>query len=623
MEQLENKYADNTQLNQKQYKQLYIWLFLSMLLFAVFINVDLRSTRPVNTIENVSYYIIDEAFSYDSLDQKQLSQIINNNNLDLTTSPDSNQYLIEVKFPQELESDQLLHISGIKGVHYKVYNDDFQLISQVDKSSNILPYSYFFNGSYMSVSGSKVYIDVFSNDMVSYSNYESSFTLSNLDGLMPTFQFRINSAFFMILLSLNFILISIVLKNVFQSKLMVSLGQFTGLFGLWVIFDFNNNAYWIGQSFRNIPHAVLLTVFALASNYLMCLFLKLNITILKSNRFTQYIVVMYKGSLVLAAATTLLETIKLFYWSEALQSIYVFDLLLFDIAVSIGSLVLIVVTWLDKPFHKNYGLVYSIGLTGSLITFTVTQSTPYLISHWGVIWLTFSVVYIMSRSFLSSQQKLHRLLRELKKINEYSTKLNEELEFTQEELLMRLGSTVDLRSKETSQHVQRVSMISNFIAIELGYNEKEARTISLASTLHDIGKVGIPDRILDQPGKLSDEDYNEMKSHARMGYDILNGSYSYLMDVAAIIALTHHERYDGTGYPDKLAGDAIPMYGAIVAAADVFDALLSERVYKKAWSYEEVYNFFIEQRGKHFHPEVADVVIECYEELKEILIEIQ
>lgn len=623
MSPLENEYIDSNKLDNKQYMQLYIWFFFSILMFASFINIDINSDHQDKVLQDITYY------NFTTSHDLRLSNDINLQTLmnEVTKVDDQNtlkeHHLIDIKFPSELLEEHLIHISGIKGTHYRVYDEDFQLIEEIENRTNFLPYTYFFNGTYMHVEGSGVYVEVTSNSRIMATDYTSSFSLSDLNDAIPTFKFRLNTAFFMLILSLIFFLVAIILKDIFQSQLMVSLGQFSGMFGAWVIFDFNHNAYWIVNAFKNMPHLLLLIIFVLSSNYLMCIFLKLNISILKSNRYTRYIKILYWGSLLLATVTSILELIKLFYWSETLQTLYYYDLLVFDYAISIGSLLLIIITWLDKPFHENFGLVYSIGLTGSLITFTITQATPYLISHWGVIWLVFSIVYIMSRSFLDSQQKLRGLLVELKKINEYSSKLNEELEFTQEELLMRLGSTVDLRSKETSQHVQRVSKISYFIAIELGYSEKESKTISLASTLHDIGKVGIPDRILNQPGKLSNEDYNDMKAHSRMGYDILNGSYSYLMDIAAIIALTHHERYDGNGYPDGLSGDNIPMYGTIVAAADVFDALLSERVYKKAWSYEEVYKFFKEQRGKHFHPEVTDIVIEHYEELKEMLQELQ
>lgn len=175
---------------------------------------------------------------------------------------------------------------------------------------------------------------------------------------------------------------------------------------------------------------------------------------------------------------------------------------------------------------------------------------------------------------MESQKK--KFLHQLTSKNEEMILLNKDLELTQQELLLRLGSTVDLRSKETSNHVQR---------------------------------VGIPDRILDHPGKLSKEDYDAMKQHAVMGFEILNGSYNELMDVAAIIALTHHEKYDGSGYPNGLTGEDIPVYGAIVAVADVFDALFSKRVYKEAWPKEEVIGFFMKERGKHFSPKVVDQLI--------------
>lgn len=223
---------------------------------------------------------------------------------------------------------------------------------------------------------------------------------------------------------------------------------------------------------------------------------------------------------------------------------------------------------------------------------------------------------VLTMTYVETKQDNQNKQIKLQNMVESIDQLNNNLRYTQEELLLRLGSTVDLKSKETSSHVKKVADLTEYIALKMNFSSEEAKTIALASTLHDIGKVGIPDHILNSTNKLTEEEFETMKSHAYMGYEILNGSENILMDYAAIIALSHHERYDGTGYPNQLKGEEIPIIGAIVAAADVMDALLSKRVYKKAWTYDEVYDYFIMQKGKQFNPEIADIVIMNYEEIK-------
>ena len=192
--------------------------------------------------------------------------------------------------------------------------------------------------------------------------------------------------------------------------------------------------------------------------------------------------------------------------------------------------------------------------------------------------------------------------------------LHRELEDTQRELIYRLGEVGETRSKETGNHVKRVANYSKLLAKKAGMEEDEATRLFAASPMHDIGKIGIPDSILNKPGKLSDEEWIVMKSHASIGFDILKGSEREILKAAAIIAYTHHEKWDGSGYPKGLKEEEIHLYGRITAIADVFDALGSDRVYKKSWPLEKILDFFMMQKGKHFDPNLIDLFMSNLDE---------
>ena len=187
--------------------------------------------------------------------------------------------------------------------------------------------------------------------------------------------------------------------------------------------------------------------------------------------------------------------------------------------------------------------------------------------------------------------------------------LNVEIEATQQEVIYRMGEIAESRSKETGNHVQRVAEYSRLLAQKYGLDKKESDLIGSASPMHDIGKVGIPDSILQKPSSLDDEEWMIMRTHAMIGYTILQNSTRPLLQAAAIIAKEHHEKYDGSGYPLNLRGDEIHLYARIVAVADVFDALSHDRCYKKAWEDEAIFEFFKEQRGKHFDPYITDLFL--------------
>ena len=188
-----------------------------------------------------------------------------------------------------------------------------------------------------------------------------------------------------------------------------------------------------------------------------------------------------------------------------------------------------------------------------------------------------------------------------------SARLTEEIEETQREVVFTMGAVGESRSKETGNHVKRVAEYSKILALAYGLGSKDAELLKQASPMHDIGKVAIPDSILNKPGRFNKEERTIMDTHAVLGYEMLNKSERPLLKTAAIVAHQHHEKYDGTGYPQQLKGENIHIYGRITALADVFDALGSDRVYKKAWDDERIFTFFKEERGKHFDPKLIDI----------------
>lgn len=178
----------------------------------------------------------------------------------------------------------------------------------------------------------------------------------------------------------------------------------------------------------------------------------------------------------------------------------------------------------------------------------------------------------------------------------------QEIEATQREVIITMGTICETRSRETGNHVRRVAEYSALLADLAGYSEREQELLRIASPMHDIGKVAIADEILNKPGKYTPEEFEVMKAHTTLGYEMLRGSNREIIQAAAIVAHQHHEKYDGSGYPQGLSGEAIHLYGRITAIADVFDALGSDRVYKKAWPLSEILEFFREQSGSHFDP---------------------
>lgn len=186
-------------------------------------------------------------------------------------------------------------------------------------------------------------------------------------------------------------------------------------------------------------------------------------------------------------------------------------------------------------------------------------------------------------------------------------KLDIEIQETQKEIIYKMGEIGETRSKETGNHVKRVAEYSRLLALLWGMNKKDANNLLIASPMHDIGKVGIPDSILKKEGKLTNDEFEIMKEHAIIGYNILKDSNREILKAAAIVAKEHHEKWDGSGYPFGLKGEEIHIYGRITAIADVFDALGSERCYKKAWEDEKIFELLNQQKGKHFDPYLIEL----------------
>jgi putative two-component system response regulator len=184
-----------------------------------------------------------------------------------------------------------------------------------------------------------------------------------------------------------------------------------------------------------------------------------------------------------------------------------------------------------------------------------------------------------------------------------------DLRSSREETIRRLSIAAEFRDDETGKHIQRMSHYCELLARLAGVDTERQELIRMATQMHDVGKIGIPDDILLKPGKLTNDERAVMQRHAEIGHQILSGANSELLDLAATIAHTHHERVDGTGYPRKLEGDEIPLEGRITAIADVFDALTSDRVYKRAFPIGKALNVMREGRGTHFDAELLDLFL--------------
>lgn len=224
---------------------------------------------------------------------------------------------------------------------------------------------------------------------------------------------------------------------------------------------------------------------------------------------------------------------------------------------------------------------------------------------------------VLLRKRVATQLALYDQQRVLEqKVRERTAELSK----TRLEVVHRLGKAAEFKDNETGQHVIRMSESSRLIAGAAGWSEEDAEQLMHAAPMHDIGKIGIPDDVLLKPGKLNASEWAIMQKHCQMGAEIIGENQSELLNMARTIALSHHEKWDGSGYPNGLAGDDIPQSARIVAIADVFDALTSERPYKAAWPVNKAIEFIHDQAGKHFDPslipyfkKVLPSIVECQE----------
>ncbi len=269
--------------------------------------------------------------------------------------------------------------------------------------------------------------------------------------------------------------------------------------------------------------------------------------------------------------------------------------------VSILSLILIFsINYFD---HLNFDSSTMTSITIGIIF--ISQISNYFLN----------ILDSNERELLKYQTQLEDMISEaLQEI----TILNKEITDTQKEVVFTMGAIGESRSKETGNHVKRVAEYSKLFVQLLGMKDEEAELLRMASPMHDIGKIAIPDNILKKPGKLTNDEFDIMKTHSALGYEMLKHSNREILKTASIVAEQHHERWDGKGYPNGLEKENIHLFARITTIADVFDALGSHRVYKEAWSDDKIFNLFKEESGKQFDPNLMKLFFDNIDKFKAI-----
>ena len=267
------------------------------------------------------------------------------------------------------------------------------------------------------------------------------------------------------------------------------------------------------------------------------------------------------------------------------------------------------------PMHRDIAII--------LITVVGDEPIRQAALEAGVI--DFLVKPVRPRELRARCRNLLQLRQQSENVKQRALSLEQrllssmhEVEERERETLSRLARAIEFRDAGTSAFLERMSRVAGLIAEGMGLAEDDVRIIEMAAPLHDMGKIAIPDAVLMKPGKLEEDEMAVMRRHPRIGYELLAGSQNRFIQVGALIALRHHERYDGSGYPDGLAGEAIPLEARIVAVADVFDALISPRPYKEAWTIDAALAWLYAQRGRLFDPHCVDALMRGRERLLQI-----
>ena len=267
--------------------------------------------------------------------------------------------------------------------------------------------------------------------------------------------------------------------------------------------------------------------------------------------------------------------------------------------------------------HQGGGSVrvsWALGATVAVVVAAAAGAVVAASTAATVACIVLLAVAAAAVGWLAGEQHRTKLKREIEARSLELRKTTTELEVAQAETVRRLSMAVEFRDEDTGAHIERIGRFSTLLAEQIGLEGELCERMSHAAPLHDVGKVAIPDAILLKPGKLTAEERAIVETHAEEGHRLLKGSSSAILDMAATIALSHHEKWDGSGYPRGVSGESIPIEGRVVAIADVFDALTSDRVYRKAFSVEEAVQMMRDERGKHFDPVLLDAFMDVLEQ---------
>ncbi len=279
--------------------------------------------------------------------------------------------------------------------------------------------------------------------------------------------------------------------------------------------------------------------------------------------------------------------------------------------------------------HPETAAIMVTGLDSSVLANAAIEvgAFGYIVKPFETNEVLINIANALRRRRLELENRFHRegledIVRTrtiaLQQALDWLERSEKELRLSREETIQRLAIAAEFRDSATAQHIQRMSHYCELLARRSGLSAERCDLIRTASPMHDIGKIGTPDQVLLKPGKFTQEEFDVIAQHAEIGYRILSGSDAELLKVAAVIAYTHHERFDGTGYPRGLKGEAIPIEGRIASIADAFDALTTQRVYKPAFDIGHAIELMRKHRGEHFDPELLDVFVASSEELTRI-----